>query len=540
MASNMNKRAALFYASLGWPVFPVWPIRDGVCACGTACGKNRGKHPVSDLNNSPVVPRGLNDATTNPARIKSWWERIPDANIGCVGFKWFAVDVDDNDAFDMLTDEYGNLPDTVTQFSSSGGTHFLFNQPQEKLGSSRGQLPKGIDVRGHNGYLLMAPSRVKGDYEWEISSKPSENEIADAPQWLINLIRPTEARVKFGTDAPVDFNDLDISSITLSRITTPPSDDTDRSSIDQMVVNALVSSGLSDEQIRYIYNTYPIGTAGKYAEKEQHGDGYLALTVSKARAYVQSPTVKISKAIPGKVITNAEARVEAVVLRMKYEQGWNDALLENTAVLEAMWPGYLGFDDDGLAKAMVGLYDLGLRQDFSIDDTEREFPALVVPITSATGAVTNLDYSLYGVPPGIDLRQFEGVSAPLFIADTGQVGRPRMLVFDDWDVAAYVYLKMSHKLPKDVAITALTAEASLAGMKASQLSPLLALANQSEQVIFVTHLKRQKDAGRLAAWVGRDKSRWIGWPLSSREMFKDAGMDGKKLERALRSSIPVA
>ncbi len=45
--------AALEYARRGWPVLPLAP---------------RGKAPLGAL-----VPRGLNDATTDPERIRQWW-----------------------------------------------------------------------------------------------------------------------------------------------------------------------------------------------------------------------------------------------------------------------------------------------------------------------------------------------------------------------------------------------------------------------------------------------------------------------------------
>ena len=56
--------AALAYAARGWPVFPLKP-RDKV----------------------PAIPKteggsGFYDATTDPAVIRRWWERWPDANVG--------------------------------------------------------------------------------------------------------------------------------------------------------------------------------------------------------------------------------------------------------------------------------------------------------------------------------------------------------------------------------------------------------------------------------------------------------------------------
>jgi hypothetical protein len=45
---SSNKEAALYYASLGWKVFPFWWITDeGICACpqGLFC-RSPGEHPI--------------------------------------------------------------------------------------------------------------------------------------------------------------------------------------------------------------------------------------------------------------------------------------------------------------------------------------------------------------------------------------------------------------------------------------------------------------------------------------------------------------
>jgi hypothetical protein len=50
---------ALDYAHRGWPVFPCKPV-----------------------NKAPLTAKGFTDATTDPDRIKAWWERQPEAMIG--------------------------------------------------------------------------------------------------------------------------------------------------------------------------------------------------------------------------------------------------------------------------------------------------------------------------------------------------------------------------------------------------------------------------------------------------------------------------
>ena len=77
----LHLKTALQYAAIGWHVFPCWPVveRDNVraCGCGNTDCKSPGKHPISKL-----APKGQNDATTDAAKIESWWRAMPGANIG--------------------------------------------------------------------------------------------------------------------------------------------------------------------------------------------------------------------------------------------------------------------------------------------------------------------------------------------------------------------------------------------------------------------------------------------------------------------------
>src|SRR5262249_22784435 len=58
---------ALAYAAAGWPVFPTRPNAE-ICPVPERC-------PCK----APVTPNGFKDAT-DPAQIRGWWRRWPDAN----------------------------------------------------------------------------------------------------------------------------------------------------------------------------------------------------------------------------------------------------------------------------------------------------------------------------------------------------------------------------------------------------------------------------------------------------------------------------
>ncbi len=173
MSGGKMMAAALAYAGLGWPVFPVKP---------------RGK--------LPLTRRGLHDASTEAAQIRAWWEQWPDANIGVAvgkaGLWVLDVDVDADKGTDgfaslaALEAEFGRLPETVTQRTPRGGLHLLFRHPGVKVKGTAGKIGAGLDSRGDGGYIVVAPSVHPngGAYRWDEDAHPLRAAAAEAPDWL--------------------------------------------------------------------------------------------------------------------------------------------------------------------------------------------------------------------------------------------------------------------------------------------------------------------------------------------------------------------
>ncbi len=199
--------SALAYARAGWCILPCWPIRDGKCGCvpvglDVVCCAPRespGKHPIGDL-----VPRGLSEATSNEAVIRSWWGRVPDASpaLALVASDLIAFDIDyyhgDREKLAALEAVLGPLPDTVVQASGSGeGAHLIYQAPPFPI---RGVIvPPGFDsgvtMRGRN-YIVLAPSThlSGGRYAWYPGRAPWEVSVATLPPtWLEALKRPVSA-----------------------------------------------------------------------------------------------------------------------------------------------------------------------------------------------------------------------------------------------------------------------------------------------------------------------------------------------------------
>ena len=143
---------------------------------------------------------GLKDATTDQAEIRQWWAPWPCANVAIrTGSESgvFVVDIDTkNDGRQtllQLIDEHGEWPATVEEVIGGGGAHIFFRHPGHKI-TSRDNVRPGLDVKGDGGYVVCAPSRhiSGGTYRWDECRGPDEIELADAPQWLLELVsQPT-------------------------------------------------------------------------------------------------------------------------------------------------------------------------------------------------------------------------------------------------------------------------------------------------------------------------------------------------------------
>lgn len=156
--------AALYYASLGWAVFPLVP-----CDKVPLIGKKQGGN-------------GLHDATTELEQITTWWTKTPDANVGLVtGDKSGLVVVDvDGENGEAALAHYGELPATV-ESRTGKGRHLLFSGTN--IRNSAGKLGAQLDVRGEGGYIVAPPSiHPNGSrYQWASGKHPGRLALAPLP-----------------------------------------------------------------------------------------------------------------------------------------------------------------------------------------------------------------------------------------------------------------------------------------------------------------------------------------------------------------------
>ena len=104
----------------------------------------------------------------------------------------WAVDVDTNldhaddgiAAWQALLAEHGDIT-SRTHITASDGLHVLLIYPDdEHIGCKRGSMPKGIEIKGAGGYIVMPPSKRKGRF-YTIGNNIDP---IHAPAWLIDMI----------------------------------------------------------------------------------------------------------------------------------------------------------------------------------------------------------------------------------------------------------------------------------------------------------------------------------------------------------------
>jgi hypothetical protein len=153
--------AALWYAGIGWPVFPLLAEGEIVPSTGEP---STGKQPATR--------HGFKDATCDPAVITQWWTYAPNRNIGlATGVRFDVIDIDVPDG--LATLERLSETDRAVHgwvHTPSGGVHLYITPTGEP---NAGRWMPGTDYRGAGGYVVAPPSRVTaGSWHWKHRPSP--------------------------------------------------------------------------------------------------------------------------------------------------------------------------------------------------------------------------------------------------------------------------------------------------------------------------------------------------------------------------------
>lgn len=188
----MSAVRAIELARLGLSAIPITP---------------RGKRPLVQWEPCQRTPM-------TELQLEQHWRRWPNANIGAVcgavsGV--FVLDVDPRHAGDRtladLVDRHAPLP--LTWHSRTGnGEHWWFRLPAgRQCRNTAGRLGPGLDTRGEGGFVVAPGSTHENGttYEWLPDGDPGDVALANAPQWLLDMLdRPIERKIL----APARFESL--------------------------------------------------------------------------------------------------------------------------------------------------------------------------------------------------------------------------------------------------------------------------------------------------------------------------------------------
>lgn len=158
--------AALKYAAWGWPVFPLKPLSLAI------------KDPQPEkAAKRPGTAHGFKDATTDPDRIRAWWQRHPDSNIGLpTGLAFDVIDIDTPkgpESYAQLIAD-GDVPDIHGQVATASGGLHLYILPTGDGNST--EIMPNIDYRGAGGYVVAPPSMLwqrSRSYSWITAPSPT-------------------------------------------------------------------------------------------------------------------------------------------------------------------------------------------------------------------------------------------------------------------------------------------------------------------------------------------------------------------------------
>jgi putative DNA primase/helicase len=304
---------ALALAGVGLYVFPCcWPDTEGHCACP------RGHAKARDVGKAPLTPHGFKDATQDPATIAAWWAEWPEANVAIDLARSGLVMIDpDSPAAEVDVRRRGMEPTTIRH--SRNRAYLCRRTPAcPTISATRLGASGELDLKA-DGYAIVCGRHREGQDIWLEDFEP-----ADVPDWVVELLqavaRHQDGRaVAFTPDPEAAAKGEALYPIIRRRLperiqrtieegpdayTAAPESgnvvrlrppDLSRSGADGSVVYYLVGLGLSDDDIRNLYEALPVGTRGKYAER---GAPYLRATIGNQRAFYEKVGARPPAAAP--------------------------------------------------------------------------------------------------------------------------------------------------------------------------------------------------------------------------------------------------
>ncbi len=166
--------------------------------------------PVRPGAKVPATRGWPTTATSDRAVVAEWLDQHGAGNLGiATGEGIVVIDTDirpnrnGEESLAAIQLRRGDLPQTVTSQTPSGGRHRYFRLPVGVKLASRNGVAAGIDIKGCGGFVVAPPSTIAGaqcDYKWQLGCSPFDVELKTLPdnwvKWLTGSARDGPAPVR--------------------------------------------------------------------------------------------------------------------------------------------------------------------------------------------------------------------------------------------------------------------------------------------------------------------------------------------------------
>lgn len=195
---KMDKQILLYMVQeLGFALIPICvPINSENC-------HQHGSRCVSP-GKVPIISKWEKVQEVSPNTLQTWLNNPDDINFGLILGQTkhnniVGIDIDGEFGYEKLKEleeEHGKLPDTI-KYKTGNGMRYLFKLPQGAVYKKVSFYEDSKRERGEFALLCQGQQTIIPPslhhtgfiYEWEDGNNPMEIEMADAPNWLIKILR---------------------------------------------------------------------------------------------------------------------------------------------------------------------------------------------------------------------------------------------------------------------------------------------------------------------------------------------------------------
>lgn len=144
--------------------------------------------PIHPKTKTPLIPEWQNYASNDPAQIRKWWTKWPNANIGIHTGKsgLVVLDVDPRNGgneslANLITIHGGEFLSKAEVITGGGGKHYYYAVNENETRQLPSSLGNGLDLLCGKKYVIAPPSiHPSGNvYAWLVNPFDCEEGLDD-------------------------------------------------------------------------------------------------------------------------------------------------------------------------------------------------------------------------------------------------------------------------------------------------------------------------------------------------------------------------